>query len=143
MMEGGGYTNYRFEFDMIMPAQGKGISGWIVQAKDPDNFLLLQLQSSDSEYNSPEHKTKPNTLRIVPRLNGQHFVEDPVTLSLDIRKGEKYHIKTECVNNNVSIWVNGQKIASYKSKFSGGWMGFRVSGAVDQGIFSNICLKKL
>lgn len=143
LIEGNGYKNYRFGFDLVLPPEGQGISGWVVRAKDADNYLLLQLQSADSKYHAPQYKTKKNTLRILPRINGTLSIEDPVVLETEIRTGETHHIVTECVDEKVTVFIDGREAATYRVKTGEGPAGFRVGDSIDQGVFKNICLKKI
>jgi len=143
LIEGGGYKDYKFEFDMVLPTEGEGISGWVVRAQDADNYLMLQIQSSDTKYNDPNVKTTPNSLRIIPKMHGQYIIEEPIVIAKNLVTGKKYHVVTQCVDKNISIFIEGEKVASYNTTLRDGLVGFRVSQPLDQGIFSNICLTKI
>ena len=144
LLDGEGYADYRFEFDVELPREGQGITGWIVRAADPENCLHFQLQSADSTFNAPEFKTRPNTLRPHVRRNGAWTIADPVPLPKEIRRGESHHVATECRGAQITVFLDGEKI--YVGQDAGlrtGSVGFRAAGAAEQGRFWNIALVSL
>lgn len=144
LVERQGYTDYRFEFDVKLPEDGQGITGWIVRAKDDNNSMMFQLQSDDSSYKAPEHKTRPNTLRPLARKKGQLTVADPVSLHKKIRRGETLRVATECRGSRITVFVDGEKVYEKNDEdFQQGSVGFRVSAPLDQGLFSDISLQEL
>ena len=144
LLEGEGYADYRLEFDLELPRAGQGITGWVVRAADPENCLHFQIQSADSTINAPEFKTRPNTLRPHVRRNGQWTIADPVPLPKDVRRGEFHHVAVECRGPQITVFLDGEKIfAQEDAGLRTGTVGFRASGPHEQGLFRNICLRKL
>ncbi len=144
LIDGEGYGDYRFEFELTIPKEGQGIAGWIVRAKDEDNCLMFQLQTADSAFNAPEFKTRPNTLRPHRRTGGQWEIAEPVTLPKVIHKGEPHQIAVECRQGTVEVFLDGQQVYSRAGvDLRGGSVGFRASGPAEQGLFRAIGLKKL
>jgi len=144
LIEGGGYEDYCFEFDLTLPAEGQGVTGWIVRAQSESDCLMFQLQSADSPYRAPEFKTRPNTLRPHVRRWEGWTIADPVPLPKEIRRGETHHIATECRGSRITVFVDGEKI--HEQSDAGllrGSAGFRVSAPAEQGRFQNITLRKL
>jgi hypothetical protein len=143
LIEGQGYNDYRFEFDLTLPKEGQGITGWIVRAQDDNNCIMFQIQSNDSPYDAPEFKTRPNTLRPIIRKNGDWTIVDPVSLPKEIHIGETYHITTECRENRIKVFVDGEKVYEQSDEgFQSGAIGFYVSAPLEQGLFKNIRLQK-
>jgi len=143
LIDGQGYKDYNFDFDVTLPMEGQGMTGWIVRSQNDYNFILFQIQSNDSQYKAPEFNTRPNTLHPSLRKNGIWKVIDPVTLPKDIRRGEKYHITTECRKNLIKVFLDGEKVYEQSDDgFRGGAVGFCVSDSLDQGLFENIRLQK-
>ncbi len=144
LLDGEGYGDYRFEFELTVPKEGQGIAGWVVRAKDEDNCLMFQLQTADSTFNAPEFKTRPNTLRPHRRTGGQWQIAEPVPLPKEIRKGEPHQIAVECRQGTVEVLLDGQRIYRQTDvDLRGGTVGFRASGPAEQGLFRAISLKKL
>lgn len=144
LIERQGYEDYRFEFDLKLPDEGEGITGWVVRAKDENECMMFQVQSNDSPYKAPEFKTRPNTLRPLLRQNGTWIISDPVSLPKEIKRGEKYRFATECRGATVTVFLDGEKV--YEKKTPGletGALGFRVAEPLDQGLFSSISLTEL
>ena len=144
LLDGQGYTNYQFEFDLELPLAGQGITGWIVRAKEASDCLLFQLQSADSTYNAPQWKTRPNTLRPHVRRDGEWIIAEPVPLPKEVRRGETHHIAVECRGPKVTVLIDGIKVITQSDTgLSTGTVGFRASGPLEQGLFRNISLQKL
>lgn len=144
LLEGSGYKDYRFEFNLKMPVEGRGITGWVVRAKDENNCIMFQIQSSDTQYNAPRFKTKANSLRTLIRSNGEWTILDPVSLPVTVKKGEIHHIATECAGNSVSVYIDGQKIHEYNDHtFPRGTIGFRVKESFEEALVTNISLKEI
>jgi hypothetical protein len=144
LLEGEGYENYRFEFDVQLPKEGQGITGWIVRARSANDLVLFQLQSADSSLHAPQFKTRPNTLRPHLRRNGDWVVADPVSLPKEIRRGETHHIAVECRGEQITVLLDGEKIhAQTDAGGRTGTVGFRASSSVEQGLFRNVTLQKL
>jgi hypothetical protein len=144
LLDGEGYGDYRFDFDLVLPKDGEGISGWLVRAGSESDCLMFQLQSADSPFVAPQFKTRPNTLRPHTRRNGQWTVLDPVTLPKEVRRGEPHHVTVECRGEEIAVALDGQSI--YRQKipgWSGGTVGFRASGPAEQGLFRHIRLERL
>ena len=59
LLDGHGYGDYRFEFDLELPLGRTGVAGWIVRAKDSSNYMLFQLQSADSTITSRNGRPAP------------------------------------------------------------------------------------
>jgi len=144
LMEGKGYQDYQFDFDLTLPVEGDGITGWIVRAGDENNCMMFQLQSTDSQYDTPEFKKQANSIRMIACRNGEwKMVGEPITLGKEIRKGESHHISTECSQAQIKLFVDGQQV--YETSDQGlqtGGVGFRVNDAHEQGLFDNIRLYK-
>jgi hypothetical protein len=144
LIEGEGYADYCFEFDLTLPREGQGITGWIVRAQSESDCLMFQIQTADSPYRAPEYKTRPNTLRPHLRRWEGWTVADPVPLPKEIRRGETHHIATECRGNRVAVFVDGEKVHEQSDGgFLRGSVGFRVAAPAEQGWFQNIALRKL
>ena len=139
-----GYLDYRFEFELTVPKEGQGISGWVVRARDADNCLMFQLQTADSTVNAPEFNTRPNTLRPHACTSGQWQIDEPVPLPKKIHRGEPHRIAVECRQGTVEVFLDGQRIYSRTDvDLRGGTVGFRAVGPNEQGLFRAISLKKL
>jgi len=144
LLEGEGYADYRFEFDLELPKAGQGLTGWVVRAADPDNCLHFQIQTADSTFDAPQFKTRPNTLRPHLRHNGAWTIADPVPLPKQVRRGESHHVAVECRGPQITVFLDGEKIfAGEDGGLRAGTVGFRASGPPEQGLFRNICLRKL
>jgi hypothetical protein len=144
LLDGQGYADYRFEFDLELPPTGEGVTGWIVRAKDASNCLLFQLQSADSTCNAPEWKTRPNTLRPHVRHDGEWVLAEPVALPREVRRGETHHIVMECRGSQVTVLLDGEKVLTQEDAgLRAGTVGFRAAGATERGLFRNIALQQL
>jgi hypothetical protein len=144
LIEGGGYEDYCFEFDLTLPEEGQGITGWIVRAQSESDCLMFQIQSADSPYRAPEFKTRPNTLRPHVRRWEGWAIADPVPLAKEIHRGETHHIATECRGSRIAVFVDGEKVHEQSDAgLRRGSVGFRVAGPGEQGRFQNITLRKL
>jgi hypothetical protein len=144
LLDGEGYADYRFDFDLTLPKEGEGISGWVVRAGSESDCLMFQLQSADSPFKASEFKTRPNTLRPHTRRNGQWTVLDPVPLPKEVRRGESHHVTVECRGEEIAVALDGQSI--YRQKLPGwpaGAVGFRAAGPAEQGLFRHIHLERL
>src|ERR1019366_5460448 len=144
LLDGQGYADYRFEFDLKLPLAGQGVTGWIVRAKDASNCLLFQIQSADSTYNAPEWKTRPNTLRPHVRHDGEWKLTEPVALPKKVRRGEAHHIAVECRGSQVTVLLDGEKVLTQADAgLRAGTVGFRAAGVMERGLFRNIALQQL
>ena len=144
LIDAQGYRDYRLTFDLVIPAAGEGIAGWIVRAKDEDNCVMFQLQTADSPFNAPEFKTKPNTLRPHIRQDGQWTIRDPVPLPKEFRRGETHHVAVECRGAQVAVSIDGEKVYTLSvPMLMTGSIGFRASGSPEQGVFSHITLEEI
>ena len=144
LIDGGGYEDYCFEFDLTLTGEGQGITGWIVRAQSESDCLMFQIQSADSSYRAPEFKTRPNTLRPHVRRWEGWAIADPVSLPKEIRRGETHHVATECRGSRIAVFVDGEKVHEQSDAgLRRGSVGFRVSGPAEQGRFQNITLRKL
>ena len=144
LIDGQGYGDYRFEFDVTLPPAGQGITGWIVRAADEANCVMFQLQAEDSTYHAAQFKTRPNTLRPIPRHNGAWTVNEPVPLPRPIRRGGTYHVVTECRGDHTVVSIDGTRVYEQRDEaFRGGGVGFRVGEPLDQGLFAHVTLQKL
>jgi hypothetical protein len=144
LIDGEGYENYRFEFDLTLPKEGQGISGWVVRAASSSDCLMFQLQSADSPYSAFEFKTRPNTLRPHLRRNGAWQVAEPVPLPKEVRRGETHRIAVECKADTIQVFLDGAKIHTQNdSGFRRGQVGFRAAGPAEEGLFANVSLKML
>ncbi len=143
LIQGEGYGDYRFEFDLTIPVQGAGVAGWVVRAADENNCIMFQLQSADSTLNAPQFKTKPNTLRPHVRRNGQWTVLEPVALPKEVRRGEAHTVATECRGKTIEVFLDGAKIHGMPAEeFTGGPPGFRAGSAEEAGIFRKVAVRK-
>ena len=137
----GELTNYRLEFDLTLPAQGDGITGWIVRAQDANNCLMFQIQSFDSPVAAPEYKTRPNTLRPHVRRNGAWTVMDPVPLPRKILRGETHRFRVDCRGHQIEVFLEGELVHSQSDAgFSRGTIGLRAASPAEQGLFRHITL---
>jgi DUF1680 family protein len=144
LLDGDGYGDYRFEFELTLPKEGQGITGWIVRAKDEDNCLMFQLQTADSTFNAPQFKTRPNTLRPHRRVGGQWQIAEPVPLPKEVRSGQPLQIAVECRQGTVEVLLDGKPVYRKADvELRGGSVGFRASGPAEQGLFRQIRLRKL
>ena len=144
LLGGEGYADYRFEFDVQLPKDGQGITGWIVRAQGEGDCLMFQLQSADSIFNKPDFETKPNTLRPRVRHNGNWTIRDPVALPKQIHRGETHHIAVECRADRIVIFLDGEKIHERNDAgLRTGSVGFRSYSPAEQGLFKNVTLHKL
>ena len=144
LLDGRGYADYRFEFDLELPLAGQGVTGWVVRAKDPGNCLFFQLQSADSTLDMPEWKTRPNTLRPHVRRNGEWTLAEPVPLPKAVRRGETHHVAVECRGSQVSVFPDGEKVLTQEDAgLRAGTVGFRAAGGAERGLFRNIALQRL
>jgi len=145
LMEGKGYLDYQFAFDLTLPLEGDGITGWIVRAADEENCILFQLQSNDTMYDYPGFKNQANSLRMSVCRNGEwKTVGEPISLSKEIRKGESHHIRTECSQDQVKVFLDGQPVFEHSDEgLQTGGVGFRVLDTHEQGLFENIGLNKI
>ncbi len=143
LLDGDDYRDYRLEFDLVLPKEGKGMAGWLVRAKDADNLLMFQLQTADSPLDLPQYKTRPNTLRPHVRREGKWQVLEPVALPKEVRRGETHHIAVECRRGTVEVFLDGQSIHRAVHDFEGGTVGFRASGPDELGLYRHISLRRL
>lgn len=66
-----------------------------------------------------------------------------LTLPKEIRRGETYHITTECRGNRIKVFVDEEEVYEQSDDgFHRGAVGFCVSAPLDQGLFENIRLQK-
>ncbi|MCX6903453.1 MAG: glycoside hydrolase family 127 protein [Verrucomicrobia bacterium] len=144
LLDGEGYGDYRFDFDLTLPKEGQGLAGWVVRAQSPEDCLMFQLQSADSPYHAPEYKTKPNTLRPHLRRQGRWTVAEPVPLPKEIRRGETHHLTANCRGSQVEILLDGEKILAQSDQgLHSGTVGFRATSATEQGLFQKVSLNRL
>jgi DUF1680 family protein len=144
LIAGRGYADYRFEFDMRIPPEGEGITGWVVRAQDGGNCVMFQLQTADSTYRAPEFKTKPNTLRPHVRRGGAWTIADPVPLPKTVRRGEWHHVAVECRGPSIVVFLDGERIHEQSDAgLHAGAVGFRAAGAGEAGEFRHISLRRL
>lgn len=144
LLDGAGYGDYRFEFEMVLPKEGQGLTGWVVRAADEGDCLMFQIQSADSPYSAPEWKTKPNTLRPHVRHGGTWKLLDPVPLPKEVRRGETHRVAVECHGEKIDVFLDGEKV--YSGTDDGlrtGAPGFRAGSATEQGLFRGVSVKKL
>lgn len=144
LLDGEGYGDYRFEFDLVLPLEGQGIAGWVVRAPDLGDCLMFQLQSADSPFRAPEFKTRQNTLRPHVRRAGQWTIAEPVPLPKEIRRGETHRIVVECRGDVMTVFLDGERIhAVSNAEFRTGAVGFRAAGPAEQGLFRRVALRRL
>ncbi len=144
LLDGEGYRDYRFEFELTLPAEGQGISGWVARAQDGGDCLMFQIQSADSTYNAPEFKTRPNTFRPHVRRGGAWQIAEPVVLPREVRRGETHRIAVECRGDRVEVFLDGERAWSGSdSGLRTGTVGFRAAGPTEQGLFRKVSLRKL
>ncbi len=144
LMNAEGYRDYRFEFDLVLPAEGQGIGGWVVRARDAGHCVMFQLQSADSPFSAPEYRTKPNTLRPHLRRGGPWEILDPVPLPREVKRGESHRIAVECRGDVVEVFLDGATVHSMRvPDHREGGVGFRAAGPAEQGLFRKITLRKV
>jgi hypothetical protein len=144
LVQSEGYRDYRFEFDLVLPSEGQGISGWLVRARDAENAVMFQLQSADSPFHAPEYKTKPNTLRPHLRRGGPWEVLEPVPLPREVKRGETHRIAVECRGENVEVFLDGARVHSMRVPgHREGGAGFRAGSPAEQGLFRKVSLRKV
>ena len=144
LLDGDDYRDYRLEFDLVLPKEGKGMAGWIVRAKDADNLIMFQLQTADSPLDLPQYKTRPNTLR-------PHMAQGTASGKCskrwhwpkEVRRGETHRIAVECRRRTVEVFLDGQSIHRAIHDFEGGTVGFRASGPDESGLYRHISLRRL
>jgi len=142
MLDSEGYGDYRFEFDLELPREGQGISGWVVRATSESDHLLFQLQSADTTLDAPQFKTRTNTLRPHVCHWGQWTLGDTVPLPKPVLRGETHHIAVECRGPRTTVFLDGEKIfAQENPDYGAGTVGFHASNSGEQGLFRNISLK--
>ena len=144
LIDGEGYRDYRFEFDLLLSEQSQGITGWVVRAANINDLVMFQLQTADSPFQAPEFKTKPNTLRPHLRRNGAWTVSDPVSLPKEIRRGQTHRIAVECRGEVIDVFLDGAKIHTQSDQgLHSGAVGFRANGPTEQRHFSNVSVTRL
>jgi DUF1680 family protein len=144
LMDGQGHDNYRFEFEVVLPVEGQGITGWVVRALQEGDCVMFQLQSADSPYHAPEFKTRPNTLRPHVRHGGEWKIADPVPLPKEVRRGEPHRIAVECRGDKIDVYLDGERVHSRDDAgLRAGVVGFRAAGPAERGLFRKIALQKL
>jgi len=144
LLDGEGYGDYRLEFDLTLPKEGRGIAGWIVRAQDEENCLMFQVQSSDSTFREARYKTRPNTLRPHVRRGGQWEIADPVPFPKTVLRGETHHVAVECRQAVVRVFFDGERVyENTQVAFRGGTIGIRAADPGEQGLFRKISLTKL
>jgi hypothetical protein len=144
LLNGVGYKDYRFEFDLMLPKEGQGITNWVVRAQNESDYVMFQIQCNDMNYSANEWKTEPNTLRSYVRRGGEWTAVETVKLKKNILKDRSYKVATECHGEQVTVWIDGEKV--YRGNYAGhreGTVGLRAGRAVEQGLFNNISLKKI
>lgn len=146
LLDGEGYEDYRFEFEMVLPPRGQGITGFAVRAQGEGTgeCLMFQIQSADSTFEAKEFKTRPNTLRPHVRRGGAWEIADPVPLPREVHRGEAHRIAIECRGDRVAVFLDGALI--YTGSAAGlrsGPPGFRAAGPAEEGIFRKISLRRL
>ncbi len=142
MLDSEGYGDYRFEFDLELPREGQGISGWVVRATSESDHLMFQLQSADTTLNAPQFKTRPNTLRPHVCHWGQWTLGETVPLPKQVLRGETHHIAVECRGPRTTVFLDGQKIFEKENaEYQTGTVGFHAANEGEQGLFRNVSLK--
>ncbi|HOX59849.1 MAG TPA: glycoside hydrolase family 127 protein [Verrucomicrobiota bacterium] len=135
----GELTDYRLEFDLVLPAQGDGITGWIVRARDANHCLMFQVQSADSPFDAPQYKTLPNTLRPHVRRNGVWTVLDPVPLPRRILRGETHRYRVDCRGPRIEVFLDGERVhVQTDAGFSRGTIGLRAASPGERGLFRRV-----
>jgi hypothetical protein len=141
LIDGEGYKDYRFEFELVLPHEGQGISGWVVRAQGESDCVMYQIQSADSSMDAPQFKTRPNTLRPHVRKGGSWTIADPVPLAKEVHKGEAHRIAVECIGERIEVFLDGASIHVQGSDLRGGAVGFRAGTSAEQGLFRRISLE--
>jgi hypothetical protein len=144
LLDSEGYGDCRFEFDLELPREGQGISGWVVRATSESEHLMFQLQSADTTLDAPQFKTRPNTLRPHVCHWGQWTLGETVPLPKQILRGETHHIAVECRGPRTTVFLDGEKIFQTENpEYQTGTVGFHASNEGEQGLFRNVSLKPL
>ncbi len=144
MLDSEGYGDYRFEFDLELPREGQGISGWIVRAASESDHLMFQLQSADTTLDAPQFKTRPNTLRPHVCHWGQWTLGETVPLPKRVLRGETHHIAVECRGPRTIVFLDGDKIYEKENpEYQTGTVGFHAANEGEQGLFRNISIQPL
>ncbi len=143
LLQAEGYEDYRLEFEIVLPHDGQGISGWLVRARGPEDAVMFQIQSADSTFHAPEYKTKPNTLRPHLRRGGRWTLLDPLPLPATVKRGESHRVAVECRGESVEVFLDGARVCSMRvPDHRQGGIGFRAAGPAEQGLFRKISLRK-
>jgi hypothetical protein len=94
-------TDFRLEF----PGQivGKAL-GWVIRAKDPQNFYVMKLEIV---------KPIPDSRGVLTRfavIHGQEQLREQVPLPLPLRPNTVYRIRVDAIGSRFTTWVQGEKV---------------------------------
>jgi len=148
LMDGHGYTDYRFSFDMTLPKDSQGVGSWIVRAQDVNNCLMFRLWCQTSPVDYPEAKETPSPERayMVPILyrNGEPTNLTPVPAPKTIVHGQTVRITVECRGVQVDVSVDGVKFHTMQTpEWRTGNVGFFASWPWNKGVYDHISLQRL
>ena len=66
LIDGEGYGDYRFEFELTVPKEGQGITGWVVRAQDESNCLMFQTPDGRQHAQRPRVQDPAEHLAAAP-----------------------------------------------------------------------------
>ncbi len=126
-------------FAMCLPQDNDGLVGWVVRAKNSCEGILFQIECADSTLPTErDPRTRPNSLRsyvVLPGDLGSRLdLKEVIALSKPVLRGESHDIATECVGNDVSVYLDGNLVHTQKDYgMSEGSVGFRAGAGMEDG----------
>ena len=117
LIDGVGYKDYRFAFDMTLPKDSQGVGTWVVRARSVNDCLMFRLWCRTSPIDYPEMKEMPSPERsylvpIVipqrPRRPSWRRWRPPRPLM----HGQTCRITVECRGDRVDLSLDGVKFHS-------------------------------
>ena len=148
LIDGVGYDDYRFAFDMTLPKDSQGVGSWVVRAKSVNDCLMFRLWCRTSPIDYPDMKELPNPERsyLVPILvrNGRQVKLAPVAAPKAIEHGQTCRITVECRGDQVDVFQDSVKFHSMQvPDLRTGRVGFYASWPWNKGFYNHISLQKL
>ena len=144
LLDGQGYADYRFEFDLELPRPARAWPAGSFAPKLRATVCCFNSKAPTRLTAAPQWKTRPNTLRPHVRRGGEWTLAEPVALPKPVRRGESHHLIVECRGPQVTVWLDGDKVLTQgDAGMRAGTVGFRAAGPPEQGLFRNISLHKL
>ena len=148
LLDGHGYGDYRFAFDMTLPKDSQGVGSWVVRAEDVNNCLMFRLWCETSPVDYPAIKEIPSPERayLIPIVyrNGKPTNLAPVPAPKGFVHGQTCRIAVECRGEQVDVSLDAIKFHSMRAPdMPTGGVGFFASWPWNKGVYSNISLQKL